>query len=108
MKYSEFIDQLKSYAEESYAAFHRSLTPTKYTILGVRVPIMRKIAKGFLSQPQIYELLSYPNEYYEVVFIKLAAVSALPMPPWPVRTFPAMPARTLRVLLPSRRLQGIL
>lgn len=78
MKYSKFIDQLKSYAEESYAAFHRSLTPTKYTILGVRVPIMRKIAKGFSSQPQIYELLSYPNEYYEVVFIKLAAVSALP------------------------------
>lgn len=78
MKYSEFIHQLKLYAEDEYAKFHQGLTPTKYTILGVRAPIMRKIAKEFSSQQQINELFSYPNEYYETVFIKLAVVSALP------------------------------
>ena len=59
MRYLEFIDRLKSYAEESYAEFHRGLTPTAYPILGIRVPIMRKLAKEFKEEAQLKELLSY-------------------------------------------------
>lgn len=76
MKYSEFFEELKSYAEESYAAFHSGLTPTKYKILGVRVPILRKLAKKF--KDNLDDLFSFPNEYYETVFLKLTAVSLLP------------------------------
>ena len=76
MTYSEFIDELQSYAEEEYAAFHRRLTPTKYTILGIRVPVMRKLARQYANR--LEELLCYPNEYYEVVFIKLTVISMLP------------------------------
>ena len=76
MTYSEFFEKITPYAEEKYAAFHRSLTPTKYQILGIRVPILRRLAKEFGKD--IEKLLSFPNEYYEVVFIKLTAVSNLP------------------------------
>ena len=76
MTYSKFIDKLRSYVEEEYAAFHRRLTPTKYQILGIRVQIMRKLAKEYKSC--LAELLLYPNEYYEVVFIKLTIISMLP------------------------------
>ena len=76
MTYSEFIKKIKPYAEEDYAAFHQNLTPTKYPILGIRVPIMRRLAKEFYKD--IQDLLSFPNEYYEVVFIKLTVISNLP------------------------------
>ncbi len=76
MKYSSFLERLKGYAEEKFAAFQRKLIFTKYKILGVRTPVMRKIAKAFTGN--LEELLAYPDEYYEVVFIKLTAISALP------------------------------
>ena len=76
MTYSEFIDILTASAEKNYAEFHSSLTPTKYKILGVRVPIMRKLAKQY--QNHFEELIFFPNEYYEVVFIKLTLISQLP------------------------------
>lgn len=76
MTYSQFIEKLKGYAEEDFAAFQRKLIFTKRKILGVRTPIMRNIAKEFTGD--IKTLFSYPNEYYETVFIKLTAASLLP------------------------------
>lgn len=78
MKYSEFIDELKTYAEEKYADFNRGLIQTKYKILGIRVPTLRKFAKKCIGA--VDELLSFPDDYYETVFIKLTAVSLLPYP----------------------------
>ncbi len=76
MKYSEFITLLQANAEVEFAQFQARLIFTKYSILGVRTPIMRKIAKMWKGKER--ELLSFPNEYYEVVFIKLVVISALP------------------------------
>ncbi len=76
MQYLNFLERLKSYAEKDFVAFQRKLIITKYEVLGVRTPVMRKIAKDF--KDDLEELLSYPDEYYEVVFIKLTAISALP------------------------------
>ena len=76
MTYSKFIEYITPYTEEKYAKFHGGLTPTKYKILGIRMPIIRKLAKEYKGS--LEELLSYPNEYYEVVSIKLAVVAALP------------------------------
>lgn len=76
MTYSEYIEKLLSFAESDFAAFQRRLIFTKYKILGVRTPTMRKIAKEFKGN--IEELLSYPDEYYEIVFIKLTVLSSLP------------------------------
>ncbi len=76
MSYLEFLNLLKGQAEEDFAVFQRRLIFTKYSFLGVRTPVMRRLAKSFKGN--IEALLSYPDEYYEVVFIKLTAISLLP------------------------------
>ena len=76
MTYSDFIEELKNHAEPSFAAFQKRLIFTKYEILGVRTPTMRALAKKY--KEYLKEIFSFPNEYYEVVFIKLTIVSLLP------------------------------
>ncbi len=76
MTYSEFLNVLNENAEGQFADFQKKLIPTKYVILGVRTPTMRKIAKSYKDRTK--EVLSFPNEYYETVFIKLALIVELP------------------------------
>lgn len=76
MKYSEFIDLLTSYSEAEFAEFQKRLIHTERKILGVRTPTLRKIATNY--KKDLDEIFRFPNEYYEVVFIKLTMVSALP------------------------------
>ena len=76
MKYSQFLDELRSHAEPSFAAFQRKLIATRQTVLGVRTPVMRKLAKKY--KDRIDRLFAFPDTYFEVTFIKLAAVSLLP------------------------------
>ena len=75
MTYTDFIDDLSLYAESDFADFQRRLIFTDRKIMGVRTPVMRKLAKKY--QPYLAELFEYPNEYYETVFIKLTIVSML-------------------------------
>jgi len=75
MIYSKFIERLSLYAEEEFACFQRNLIFTERKIMGVRTPILRKLAKEFSQNAE--ELFSYPDEYYETVFIKLTAVSLM-------------------------------
>lgn len=75
MTYDELLHVLKASADERMAAFHGGLIKTpKELLLGVKTPVLRKLAK----QMDVEELLSFPNEFYEVKFIKLVAVSYLP------------------------------
>lgn len=76
MTYKELINHLSIFADEKYAAFHTKLLvcPNK-RVLGVRVPILRKIAKRW--QGSIGELMMFPDEFYEVTFLKLTVVSNL-------------------------------
>ncbi len=76
MTYSEFIDKITPYAEKEFAAFQKRLIFTNRAILGIRTPVLRKLAKEYAED--IEEIFGYPNEYYEVVFIKLTIVSLLP------------------------------
>ena len=75
MKYTELIEQLRSYAEADFATFQRKLIFTKQKILGVRTPILRKLSKRFITKTE--EVLDFPDDYYEVTFIKILTVSAL-------------------------------
>ena len=75
MTYLELLDKLSVYKEEKFADFQRKLIFTDRKILGVRTPILRKIAKECAHDVQ--DILRFPNEYYEVVFIKLTIVSAM-------------------------------
>lgn len=74
MRYEEFLSEIESYADENYKKFHQTLLKNdKIKLFGVRVPIMRKLAKKYFYAAD--EILSFPNEYYEVNFIKLCIVS---------------------------------
>jgi 3-methyladenine DNA glycosylase AlkD len=75
MTYDELVEELRGKSELKFADFQRRLIPTKQTILGVRTPEMRAIAKVWKGSEEA--LLAFPDEFYEVTFIKLCAVSAL-------------------------------
>ena len=76
MPYPELLVELESCADESYKVFHKRLLKNdNINVLGVRVPQLRKIAKSYKGS--VDELLTYPDDYYEVTFIKLTAVSLL-------------------------------
>ncbi|MCD8372834.1 MAG: DNA alkylation repair protein, partial [Clostridia bacterium] len=73
MTYNQLIDELKSYAEEKFAEGEkRIVNDPDLKFLGVRTPLLRRIAK---SHENDEETFAFPNEYYEVVFIKLAIAS---------------------------------
>ena len=55
-------------AEEKYKAFHGSLVPTQERggMLGVRVPVMRRLAKQFAKREDVSDFLrDLPHTYYE-------------------------------------------
>ena len=45
--YDDFVEELRSYADEKYRCFHSSLIPDndKDFFIGVRMPVMRKLGK---------------------------------------------------------------
>ena len=76
MEYSGFLKRLRSFSEEDFAQFQRRLIKTNYTILGVRTPMLRWLAKEYYKDAE--SVFAFPNEYYETVFIKLTIASMLP------------------------------
>jgi len=76
MLYREFLDELNSLADGEYRAFHKRLLKNdNINVLGVRVPQMRKLAKKYKSE--VDTLMKFPDEFYEVTFVKLSAVALL-------------------------------
>lgn len=75
--YEELLGELKALSESDFAVFQRRIiNDGKLKILGVRTPAMRKLAKKYKGQ---YETFShFPNEYYEVAFLKLSLAALLP------------------------------
>ena len=75
--YEELLGELKALSESDFAVFQRRIiNDGKLKMLGVRTPAMRKLAKKYKGQ---YETFSrFPNEYYEVAFLKLSLAALLP------------------------------
>jgi 3-methyladenine DNA glycosylase AlkD len=77
MLYNEFLEELNSFAEPSNAQFMQGLMGNNsVTLLGVRTPTMRKLAKKYMGEWE--SIFAFPNDYYEVRFIKLTQISLLP------------------------------
>jgi len=68
--YQQYVEYLKKIREEDYRKFHSKLTQTKYEILGVRVPIQRRIAKEIMKGNYVSFLSNCQTMYYEEVNIK--------------------------------------
>lgn len=76
MDYPRLLAELNNNSDEKYRGFHRKLLNNpSLNVIGVRVPVLRKIAANFKGEEQV--LLSFPNEIYEVKFIKLVAAAKL-------------------------------
>ncbi|MBR1654391.1 MAG: DNA alkylation repair protein [Clostridia bacterium] len=74
--YQSFIQYLITQKDEKYKEFHSSLVlNSKYEMIGIRVPTMRKIAKK-ISKTNIEEFLKYAqNKYYEEIMIQGLLIS---------------------------------
>jgi len=74
--YKEFIKYLLSLQDIKYKEFHSSLVlNSKYEMIGIRVPIMREVAKK-IAKSNIEEFLEYSqNKYYEEVMIQGLVIS---------------------------------
>jgi len=75
--YKEFLKELFAAADKDYAAFQIGLLANeKLNVIGVRVPVLKSLGKKYCGR--VDELFAFPDEYYEVTFIKLMAASCLP------------------------------
>ncbi len=76
MTYLDFLKKITPFAEEEFSRFQKRLIFTKREILGIRTPKLREIAKSLKGKME--EILSFPDIYYETVFIQLTLISMLP------------------------------
>lgn len=75
--YTEYIQYLKGIAEEDYKNFHSKLCFTKYEILGIRLPLQRKLVKE-ITKTNIEEYLKHcQSKYYEEVMIEGLVIASI-------------------------------
>lgn len=75
--YEEMLARLYGHADEEYRAFHSKLLKNPdVNVIGVRMPVLRKLAKEWKSEWR--QVLAFPDEFYEVTFLKCALVGMLP------------------------------
>ena len=74
--YKEFIKYLESLKDLKYKDFNKSIVlNSKYEMIGIRLPVMRDIAKK-ISKTNIEDFLGYiDNKYYEEVMIEGLVIS---------------------------------
>ena len=75
--YKEFIKYLISIKDSKYKEFHSSLVlNSKYEMIGIRVPIMKSIAKEIAKVSNIEDFLKYAKDkYYEEIMIQGLVIS---------------------------------
>lgn len=75
--YEELLQKLFPLADEKYRAFHKKLLKDDaIRVIGIRTPQLRKIAKEYRGEIDCF--LTFPDEYYEVTWLKCAVASLLP------------------------------
>lgn len=73
--YQQYVNYLISIKEDKYKEFHSKLCFTKYEILGIRLPIIRKIVKQ-ISKTNYKDFLKLTkSNYYEEVMIEGLVIS---------------------------------
>ena len=83
MTHAELLKRLQAEQDLKYRDFHASLLPNidKKSIIGVRVPVMRKIAKEFMDSATPAELSCFldklPHKYFEENQVHLFVVERI-------------------------------
>ncbi len=77
------MDELYGLRDEKYRDFQLKLIKNPdVQMIGVRTPQLRKIARRYKTEQDMIELLSYPDDLFEIRFITLAAIAE-----WPYEQF---------------------
>lgn len=64
-------DKLYLYIDNNYKKFHEKICQTNYEILGIKIPILRKLAKELLKEYNYIDILNnLNNNYYEHIMLK--------------------------------------
>jgi len=74
------LEELQRLAEEDYKAFNNKIIPTKQTTLGVRLPILRKMAKRIAKEDSIDFVKSDKQNIYEMIMLEGMVQSGLVFP----------------------------
>lgn len=77
LTYEEVRAELFAHEDKQYKAFHKKLLKNEsVNVIGVRTPVLRSLSKKWKGERKSF--LSFPDEYYEVTFLKCALVGQLP------------------------------
>ena len=77
MTYEEVLSRLFSECDEGYREFHKKLLKNEnIEVIGVRMPVLRRLARAWKGETQRF--LTFPDEYYEVTFLKFSLYALLP------------------------------
>lgn len=74
------LEELKGLAEEDYKAFNKKIIPTKQTTLGVRIPVLRKLAKRIVKDNGTEFIKQDKNNVYEMIMLEGMVLSYMDKP----------------------------
>ena len=63
------VNDLLNLKDNQTKAFNEKIITTKYEMLGIKIPVLRKIVNK-LSYFELLNILEYENTYYEIVLLK--------------------------------------
>lgn len=76
---TELQQQLFALQDETYREFHSKLMPdiNKETVIGIRIPVLRRFAGEFAKKPEVREFLQQlPHQYYEENNLHMMLITA--------------------------------
>lgn len=75
LQYDEMLSALFQNADPTYREFHKRLLKNeKINVIGVRVPVLRRLAKRWKDE----DVFPFSDDYYEVLFVKCAVAAQYP------------------------------
>ncbi len=67
----DILNIIKKYKDDKYKQFQEKICKTKYEIIGIKIPILRKISKDLIKNNNTDELLCYNyDKYFELIIIE--------------------------------------
>lgn len=76
--YSSVIEYIKTFSDEKYREFHKKLIPNEdITLLGIRVPVLRKLAKEIVKGDYSGFLRCAGKVYYEECMLRGMVIGLL-------------------------------
>lgn len=78
--YNKFLNYLKSIGDEKTKAFNSKICTTEYEMLGIKIPVLRSIAKDISKTNYKKFLENTTSTYYEEVFIEGFVISEIKDP----------------------------